>query len=97
MGAIFEIPGFGFHPSRFTLPSHASSLFLSKSNPYNLILCCYWSIPKRNSKASYAILLEHVLITTENAVHINRSIKNRDVIYLSKAVIMVFVPSFTYT
>ena len=32
----FEIPGFVFHPSRLTLPSHASNLFLSKGNPYNL-------------------------------------------------------------
>ena len=32
----FEIPGFAFHPSRLTLPSHDYNLFLSKGNPYNL-------------------------------------------------------------
>ena len=32
----FEIPGFALHPSRLTLPSHASNLFLSKGYPYNL-------------------------------------------------------------
>ena len=32
----FDILGFAFHPSRFTLLSHAANLFLLKGNPYNL-------------------------------------------------------------
>ena len=31
-----EIPGFAFHPSRLTLPPHASNIFLTKGNPNNL-------------------------------------------------------------
>ena len=34
----FDIPGFAFHPSRFTLLSHVANLFLLKGNPYNLNL-----------------------------------------------------------
>ena len=33
-----DIPGFAFHPSRFTLLSHVANLFLLKGNPYNLNL-----------------------------------------------------------
>jgi len=59
----FEIPGFAFHPSRLTLPSHASNIFLSKGNPYNLNLLLLLEHPQAEQQGIiYAILLEDDLI-----------------------------------
>ena len=48
----FEIPGFAFHPSRLTLPSHVSNIFLSKRNPYNLNLLLLLEHPQAEQQES---------------------------------------------
>ena len=68
----FDIPGFAFHPSRFTLLSHVANLFLLKGNPYNLNLLLILAHPQAEQqgiKPLYAILLENAPNETDNGVH----------------------------